>query len=388
MGSGKTYSIAELIIKALESGRHVVTNVPLNIYDCPNLHVWDWDYISLDLTKESKAFKQNKYNYPSGGALYVFDEVWDKLGVESKCSKNAWLMSFFREHRQFLDANGISNDIVLCSQDIESIHASLRRLFDETVLCVKPTQLGFKGSSVRYYIHGAWRGLDVPSGRAAKTKILKSDQIFFKPEIYNMYKSHKYAPDGVTGGYDKEGTVSNTNIFQSFRFKYMLVFTIIIIVVFVKSMTYLFSDKNSYLNKKDKEVKENVKKDNVVSDNLSNTSHASNNNGDRTGGMDKSSKPQSKSITNNGVDEQQVSKSNNAINISSVWRLGSVIQNKKTKEWFIHAINNNGQIKRLSPSNCTHDEFGQYECTVDNEKITKYSGGNSSAIPSIFSAAK
>jgi hypothetical protein len=197
-----------------------------------------------------------------------------------------------------------------------------------------------------------------------------------------MYKSHKYAPEGVTGGYDKEGTVSNSNIFQSFKFKVFIVFIVFISFVFYKSVSHLASADNKYLGDKKNE------KTNMVSSNIPNASNASDNSGNRAKGMDKSSKSQSKPVTNNSVDERQLSNNDKGINISSNWRLASVIQNKKSKEWFIHIINNSGEIKRIAQSNCTHDEFGQYECMIDGEKITKFSGGNKSGIPSIFSASK
>lgn len=352
MGSGKTYFAVEIILTALSTGRTVVTNIPLNIKDCPFLHQWEWDYLENEQKASTYSF------YGMGGVLYVLDEAWRGIaaGGGGFSGKNKWLLSFFREHRKRIDKDGISDDIFVVSQDLDSINASIRNLFDTTIMCKKPSAMGIKGASIRVYHDGAIKGL-----QPVKKRIVKTEQIFLKPDVYTMYVSHDMGVNGgKTGGYKTEGTALNTTLFQSFKFKFLAVFFLLILFGGYKSFAYVLRpenmDKLTANKDKNKDVKSKDVKDNTVTSSDSDT--------------------HKNTVSVSAKHDNTDSKANNdnVTKLSTVWRIASVINNPKKKRYLIHAVDNRGHVMKIPSSDCIHDEADFWTCTYRNETITKYTG--------------
>lgn len=167
--SGKSYLMAKRVLDALANGRVVVTDLQLNVIDCPHLYKWEWSALTDVFNTEEERFERYPY-LALGGVYYALDEGWKGLkSGDRTISNNLQLMSFFREHAQFLDDDGISNDIDLITQNAKGINAQLRELADVTILCVKPKAVGVKNMTINYYIDGAWPSLRPP--RACSRKL-------------------------------------------------------------------------------------------------------------------------------------------------------------------------------------------------------------------------
>ncbi|WP_100638141.1 zonular occludens toxin domain-containing protein [Marinobacter salexigens] len=183
-GSGKSYGVVEnVILPALESKRHIITNIPLKLGrlsdDFPGAKVTifdnkqaedDPDFFSLD-------------RHPSG-VIWIIDEAWRfwKNGSKSvnmpQCQKE-----FFTEHRHAVGDDGRTNEIVLVTQDLSQLAMFVRQLIEETYRAVKLTAIG---QNKKYRV-------DVYMGAATGQKPGKPmRQLYgsYKPEIYQYYKSH------------------------------------------------------------------------------------------------------------------------------------------------------------------------------------------------------
>ncbi len=407
MRSGKSYYLTKLALDAIEQGRVVCTDIPLNIEDCPHLYRWEWSALTDVFTTEQLSNGERFHRYPYlalGGVLYLLDEGWKGLkSGDRTIANNIQLMSFFREHGQFINEDGLANDIVLCTQNFKSLNSQLRELADKTVLCVKPTGIGVKNMTINYHIDGAWAGLRPPRG-SNKDLILKTVRVFLNPEVYKCYNSHAKttAKDGINkGGFDKEGTVSTgQTVFHSWSFRLSMLFSIIAIwVVSHNVLAFVNSQYKQPINQSieatnDKSIKD-VKN---TADSVHDSDTSSSNDWDRTKGVDKlpdvsSGVSNSVVSTPNVLVGQQLPKNSKVIILSTDWRLASVIRNKRTKEWLIYIVDAKNHLTRIDPTLCTHDEFGQIECVMNNERITSTSGQKTETVatipvPSIFTSSK
>ncbi|MDD1606080.1 MAG: zonular occludens toxin domain-containing protein [Methylococcaceae bacterium] len=400
MRSGKSYRLTKLALEAIEQGRLVCTDIPLNIIDCPTLYQWEWTALTDVFATEQERFERYPY-LAIGGVLYLLDEGWKGLkSGDRTIANNLQLMSFFREHGQFINEDGLSNDIVLCTQNFKSINSQLRELADKTVLCVKPTGIGVKNMSLNYHIDGAWGTLRPPRG-SNKDLILKIDRVFLNPEVYKCYNSHAKtaAKDGINkGGFDKEGTQSNETVFHSWSFRFSIVVGLFAIW-FVANNVMAFSDSlqsptkastherdiTSHANGIKNPINLDAKETKDTADNLSLVNKSSDSNDNRTGHISDTLSTSS----GNGLSSSKSSDINQNSHLSDKWRVASVIQNKRTKDWFVYLVDNKGNLKRINPSLCTHDEFGQVECVMNGESVTKFSGSKvakTDGIPSIFAS--
>lgn len=403
MRSGKSYLMAKRVLKAIDEGRPVVTDLQLNVIDCPHLYKWEWSALTEEFQTEEERFKRYPY-LGMGGVYYALDEGWKGLkSGDRTISNNIQLMSFFREHAQFLDENGISNDIDLIVQNFKGLNAQIRELADVTILCLKPKAVGMKNMSINYYVDGAWSSLRPPKG-SNKDLILKTDRIFLSPEIYKCYNSHAktQAKDGINkGGFDKEGiNSSGQTVFHSWKFRGLVLFIFAMGYFFYSSVVHM-SRADSAFNKSpmaavnNNKVQTNEKVSKVASNNLSSVNNASGDSGDRAKGMDRSP-DRTKDVSGLGKDtnielaSRPSPDSDKGISPSTNWRLGTVINNKRTHEWFIYIVSTQGDIKRINADNCTHDEYANYECIIDNELITKSTGSKPStgiiSVPSLLSS--
>jgi zona occludens toxin len=232
-GSGKSYGVVEnVILPALGSGRHIVTNIPLK------LGRFSDDYpdgkITLFDNKEA-AENPNFFNLETtpAGVIWVIDEAWRfwKSGMKStnipECQKE-----FFTEHRHNVGPDGRTNEIVLVTQDLAQVASFVRSLVEETYRAVKLTALG---QNKKYRI-------DVYMGAVSGQKPGKPmRQLYgsYKPEIYQYYKSHTRNKTDFAAGMEEKAD-DRANILKHPLIKLGIPISIIIAVFAVIRVSSYF----------------------------------------------------------------------------------------------------------------------------------------------------
>lgn len=203
-GSGKSYGVVEnVIIPALQAGRHIITNIPLKTGrlsdDYPQGKITIFDNREAEDDPEFFSLE----NHP-GGVIWIIDEAWRfwKSGMKSvNIPQNQ--KEFFTEHRHMVGKDGRTNEIVLVTQDLQQLCSFVRSLVEETYRAVKLTAVGQKN---RYRV-------DVYQGGVTGQKPGKPmRQLYgkYKPEIYQYYKSHtKNKTDFAAGMEEKADDRAN-----------------------------------------------------------------------------------------------------------------------------------------------------------------------------------
>lgn len=198
MGSGKTYEVvSSVILPAIKAGRDVVTNIYGLNQDLVYKHLEQPDkgcefgkirIVQNEDVEKPDFFPRSETDETSlvrHGNLVAIDEAWRFWG------SNKWPqehMIFFREHRHYVDARGISCDMALMVQDITDLDKRLKNVIEMSFGFTKLKSLGF---SSRYRI-------EVYEG----SKLYKSKRTSWSSKTYNkkifpLYKS--YASDSVQG---------------------------------------------------------------------------------------------------------------------------------------------------------------------------------------------
>lgn len=183
-GSGKSYGVVEnVVIPALEAGRHIITNIPLKLGRLSD------DYPQGKVTLFSNRDAEDDPGFfdlerQPAGVIWIIDEAWRfwKSGMKAvNIPQNQ--KEFFTEHRHCVGEDGRTNEIVLVTQDLAQLCAFVRGLVEETYRATKLTAIGQKN---KYRV-------DVFMGAATGQKPGKPmRQLYgtYKPEIYQYYKSH------------------------------------------------------------------------------------------------------------------------------------------------------------------------------------------------------
>lgn len=350
-GGGKSYRAVQFVMQAIAEGRPVVTNLPMT-FEHPLLYAWDW--LLLD------AKNTNGLPYPNG-ALYMLDESWRMDTMSTTPRKNVPLLSFFKEHRhrtnspnhplywQYtkdgkIDVNrssiGVSDDIFLVTQDLADINSAIRPLCKKTIICIKPTELGVSGASLRMYHEGAVTGV-----KLVQKKLENQEIEFFKPEIFACYKTDTM---GGGGGHNKENTAFKQSWFGTLKFKFFLVLLLVSMGGCVALMSYV-NEKVApkYIGKPITQVQP-----------LRNTEQPA----------------QPLRNTEQPVQPLRNTEQQKPAIVSIGWRVSGVVENKKNHKQVVYLSDLNGHIKRVASENCTHDSFGQYDCAVEGERVTFFTG--------------
>lgn len=337
-GGGKTYRAVQLILKALSEGRPVVTNIPLT-FEHELLHSWSWDIL-----EPSPIIN---LPYPKG-ALYVLDEAWRMDTMKIAARKNVTLLSFFKEHRHRTNEEGISDDIFLITQDLADINTAVRTLCQQTIICIKPTEIAISGASLRMYHEGAVTGV-----KLVQKKLLKQEIEFFKTEVFACYKTDTLGSG--QGGHDKENTALKTSLFNSAKFK----FYALLFVVSVTGFFFLFYRVKTQIapkyfgNPTTQQQPQPLPA--TVPPSIFPT-HEQNN----------------KPLDLPNIQQKTLDKSKDIYSVN--WRISGVVANKKTGKLIVYASDYYNHVRRLSPQSCTHDDYGQYECILDGQRLTFFSG--------------
>ncbi|HBU30451.1 MAG TPA: Zonular occludens toxin [Thiobacillus sp.] len=246
MGSGKTYEVVlSVILPAIKSGRDVVTNIRGLQYEliCAHLkepnagcefgkirvvnneHVQGDDFFPA-YNDTLQKFEYTDKTVVQPGNLVAIDEAWRPWGTDSKCIKAH--MSFFREHRQCVDAKGTSCDLVVITQDIGDIHRLLKAVIE---MSLRFTKLKTLGLSKRYRIE-IYEG-----ARLYKTKLTNWSTRNYDKAIFPLYKS--YASDSGAG--IEKVIDGRQNIFKSGMFVVPVVLAVLFLGGGIWGMTRFFS---------------------------------------------------------------------------------------------------------------------------------------------------
>jgi len=208
-GHGKSYSVVQHVIHpALESGRTVFTNIPMNDDEClaaTGNQVVPFD--TEDIVQNPNWFTE----VFTAGSIIVIDEVWRlwPAGVQAHKAREQD-KTFINEHRHMV-GDGFSTEVILVTQDLGDISTFARNKVDTTFRAVKLTKIG---SAKKYRVdvyEGAVTGQSPPKAKLSR-------QIFgqYKSEIFRLYTSQTRG-DGSFG--DESRTDDRFNVLKGFAFK-------------------------------------------------------------------------------------------------------------------------------------------------------------------------
>ena len=189
-GSGKSYSVVvNQVMAALNKGRAVVTNVPLN-RDAIRSRVRTGEIIDFPIETIAE-FPERVDDYAIPGCVLILDEVWRLWPAGQKVDRVPEpFKSLLAEHRHRVDRHGNSMQVVLVTQDLSQIGAFARQLVEQTIYHTKLTTVGMSGKFRADIYQGAISGTNPPAGRRVR-------EVFgrYKKENFELYKSHTMAVD-------------------------------------------------------------------------------------------------------------------------------------------------------------------------------------------------
>ncbi|MGJ7095715.1 zonular occludens toxin domain-containing protein [Vibrio hannami] len=182
-GGGKSYeAVAFHVIPAIESGRKVVTNLPLNLDHFVKvfgaevdelIHVVDGkldDFGSLERPFSKIDDYNDEWRDEQGKApLYVIDEAHMVLPARS-CSPE--ILEWYSMHRH----RGI--DILLMTQNLRKIHRDIKDMIEVSYYCAKNTAIGSSKSYTRKVKNGA------------NGEVVSQSVRTYKKGFFPFYQSH------------------------------------------------------------------------------------------------------------------------------------------------------------------------------------------------------
>lgn len=180
-GSGKSYSVvSHVIIPALKKGRHVVTNIPLEVDELILVFGGEITQLPLDALDDP--------NLPSlipNGVVAVIDECWNRWPSGQRIAKAPkddlhWL----KEHRHRVDDKGNAMQVVLVTQDPSDLASWVRKLITHTFHTTKLDTVGADNSFTINIYKGCPTGENIP-----KRYLIRSSFGSYDPYVYQFYKS-------------------------------------------------------------------------------------------------------------------------------------------------------------------------------------------------------
>lgn len=188
-GQGKSYSVVEnVIVPALKAGRHVAHNLFLNEAVIGVLAERDVSVLLHQISRDATAEELIAACPP--GCVIVVDEVWRYWPAGTKVNEVPKdQLSFFKEHRQRVGADGFASEIVIIDQDAKTaVPAWLRALIELTYIYTKHSALGSK-TRYRCDVYSKCQSIEKPT-KAAKLRSLQGQ---YDPRIFEAYVSHVHS---------------------------------------------------------------------------------------------------------------------------------------------------------------------------------------------------
>lgn len=233
-GHGKSYGVTEhVIIPSVKEGRHVVTNIPLEIDEL----LADFGTPDSQITQlpEDWFERPDMADFVPAGSVLVLDELWRRWPAGLKANQaNLADKSLLAEHRHRVDEKGRSMRIVLVTQDLSQIAAWVRILVEQTYKMTKLTAVGSKKKFRVDIYRGAPTGQNIP-----KSHLIRQMFGQYKPEVYRYYSSATQSATGSVG--DESKADGRGNLLKSPFIIFSLVAPIVLIPLLVWYVVGIFS---------------------------------------------------------------------------------------------------------------------------------------------------
>lgn len=206
-GSGKSYeAVAYHVLPALQAGRKVITNLPLNvdalaaidptyrllieIRTRPAPQIGDWNAANI---AEHEAFRlwKDKEPVPQSENVFTFGTVWDyysdwrgkngegPLYVIDEChvalpklGTPDSVVQWFKLHRHY------NAEVLLMTQSFRDINQPIAQLIATLIKCRKADILGNKGEYIRK-VHAGYRGAQI-----------QQNQRKYESQYFGLYRSN------------------------------------------------------------------------------------------------------------------------------------------------------------------------------------------------------
>ncbi len=192
-GSGKTYEVVtEVVLPALKEGRRVVSNIRGLHYDemkaylmveggVPEASIGELVIVDVEDPGKPNFFytESNTDAVVRPGDLVVLDECWRWFGKGMVINKA--MFEFFRMHRQYVNAKGVSCDVVLISQSIQDIDRKVLVVIEKHFRMEKYKAFGTKS---RYSVE-MFNGYKVSGNQRVRLLVRKYNARFFP--FYSSY---------------------------------------------------------------------------------------------------------------------------------------------------------------------------------------------------------
>ena len=245
-GSGKSYEACVFhILVALQRGRMVITNLPLQVEMFaaidpafselirvkrrPSKILGTWDANRVDDNGNGEAFVLNPDGemFEPDVSVSVFGHVWDfyctwkhpetgqgPLFVIDEChvpmpalgTKNE-VVEWFKLHRHF------NADVLLGTQSFRDMNQPIARLIATLIKVRKADILGKKNSYIRK-VHAGYRGA-----------VISTEERDYKPQYFALYKSHTQGNSvAESGATDVKSILVNFNRFKWLWIAFSVVF--------------------------------------------------------------------------------------------------------------------------------------------------------------------
>ncbi|WP_052263586.1 zonular occludens toxin domain-containing protein [Comamonas thiooxydans] len=243
-GSGKSYeAVAYHVLPALQAGRKVITNLPLNIDALaaidpsyrdlvevrtrPPPQLGDWNAANI---AEQEAFQlwTDKEPIPQSENVFTFGTVWDYYS-EWRGTKNQGplyvidechvalpklgtpesVVQWFKLHRHY------NADVLLMTQSFRDINQPIAQLIATLIKCRKADILGRKESYIRK-VHAGYRGA-----------VIQTDEREYKSQYFGLYRSNTQSSGSAESGV----TDVNPMIVKFNRFKkFWLLLSVLLVI--------------------------------------------------------------------------------------------------------------------------------------------------------------
>jgi zona occludens toxin len=211
-GSGKSYEVvSSVIVPALAKGRRVVTNIDGIDHDAIARYLDKRDggadlgsivQVENDRIPQPKFFPASAEADDSvvrAGDLVVIDEAW-RFWAADGTRLLPEHMQFFRMHRHYTHpTTHVACDLALITQDIASLHHSVRNVVEMSCRTTKLKTLGMV-KTYRLELFEGWK-------QNRKTRV----DVYVKrydPEIFPLYRSYA-ATAGTEAAIDRRQNVLN-----------------------------------------------------------------------------------------------------------------------------------------------------------------------------------
>ncbi|MET0082675.1 MAG: zonular occludens toxin domain-containing protein [Sedimenticola sp.] len=347
-GSGKSYGVVEnVIIPALEEGRTIITNIPLNEIEIYR-HLHEKGIKKLDIRNLDIQQAQDTPEYLSsfpGGSVIVIDECWRLWPAGLKTNQVPEKhKSFLAEHRHRVGQDGRSQEIILVTQDLAQIAAFARQLIEETYRSVKLTAIGQKDKYRIDVYSGAVMGNN-PRGQRLR-------QIFgkYKKTVFRFYSSHTMSETGKAGNEDKVDKRANALKSSIIRFGIPVGALALIAGVYiaVTSLIGIFQTEPEEIPRQPEVTDRYAPKLDIQQHQL----------------------PQEQTIPGLQLHEPAEAP------YSTVWRLGGFIDGYRDgQKREMAVLIGRGRIRYIPADNCRQiEDTPERECQVDGETVTFWSG--------------